>query len=500
MQILQNNSKKHYTLLIIILILSAYIHLWNPVGFPDIFFDEGIYMRRAMNVLETGNPQEGYFYDHPYFGQLVLAGFLKITGFPQTVEQSLELSYLIPRLLMGVLAVIDTFLVYQITKKRFGKKTAILASVLFGVMPITWMLRRILLDTILLPFLLSSILLALYSKDSKNKNMLILGSSILLGLAIFTKITVVTMIPIVGFIIFTNSKSLKDLAKWIPPVFLVPLIWPATSMYFGQLDLWFRDVFWQAGRNTGGFWPVTGYLFNLDPVIMTLAFASFGYAIYKRNYFMIFWFAPFLLFVNMVGYFQYFHYLLIFPIMCISIAYMIQNNLERIKNIKVQNYAYLVIVIFFVIFGIISTSLIINTDMTSEQFSVIEFTLLNFDDSDTTLLAGPVYTWIFSDVYQNENVLADYADIFFTSINTEKTLLIADPHFMHDRNRGEELVDAYNDMQTIAQYRGDVEDIDTNTFPFGSMKFTREGGVIEIKTSNTLKNHTLRINSEDSKY
>ncbi len=483
MQILQNKSKKHYVILLMILVLSSYIHLWNPVGFPDIFFDEGIYMRRAMNVLETGNPQEGYFYDHPYFGQLILAGFLKITGFPQTVEQSLELSYLIPRLLMGVLAVVDTFLVYQITKKRFGKRTAILASVMFGVMPITWMLRRILLDTILLPFLLSSILLALYSKDSNNKNVLILGSSVLLGLAIFTKITAVTMIPIVGFIIFTNSKSLKDLVKWIPSIFLVPLIWPATSLYFGQLDLWIRDVFWQAGRSTGGFWSVTGHLFNIDPIIMTLAFASFGYAIWKRKYFLIFWFMPFLLFVNTIGYFQYFHYILIFPIMCISIAYMLQNNLEKIKNIKVQNYGYVGLLAFFIIFGITTSSLIINTDMTSEQFSVIQFTLLNFDDSDTTLLASPVYTWIFSDVYHQENILSDYSDIFFYTINTEKIILIADPHFMFDRNRGEELVNVYDDLWTIAEYRGDVEDIDTNTFPFGSMMFTREGGVIELKTN-----------------
>ena len=98
MQLLQHNRKTHHVFLLIILVLSAYVHLWNPVGFPDINFDEGIYMRRAMNTLETGNPQESYFYDHPYFGQIILAGVLKIAGFPQSVEQSLELSYLILRL------------------------------------------------------------------------------------------------------------------------------------------------------------------------------------------------------------------------------------------------------------------------------------------------------------------------------------------------------------------------------------------------------------------
>jgi hypothetical protein len=29
-------------LLAIPLVLSAFTHLWNPLGFPDIFYDEGI--------------------------------------------------------------------------------------------------------------------------------------------------------------------------------------------------------------------------------------------------------------------------------------------------------------------------------------------------------------------------------------------------------------------------------------------------------------------------
>ena len=36
MQLLQHNRKTHHVFLLIILVLSAYVHLWNPVGFPDI--------------------------------------------------------------------------------------------------------------------------------------------------------------------------------------------------------------------------------------------------------------------------------------------------------------------------------------------------------------------------------------------------------------------------------------------------------------------------------
>jgi len=87
------NKRLKYILVILIpLILSAYSHLWNPLGFPSIHIDESHYMRRAMLVLEGMGPQEsaatGYprTYDHPYFGQLFLAGALAMIGYPSSLN------------------------------------------------------------------------------------------------------------------------------------------------------------------------------------------------------------------------------------------------------------------------------------------------------------------------------------------------------------------------------------------------------------------------------
>lgn len=73
---------RYHLLITSILIVSAFSHLWNVAGFPDIFFDEGVYMRRAMHVLNGIGPQEGAFYDHPLFGQIFLAGILAPLGIP----------------------------------------------------------------------------------------------------------------------------------------------------------------------------------------------------------------------------------------------------------------------------------------------------------------------------------------------------------------------------------------------------------------------------------
>src|SRR5919198_5140114 len=78
-------------LVLIPVALSAFTHLWNPTGFPNLFYDEGVYMRRAMHVMEGLGPQEAYYYDHPYFGQVFLAGVLKAIGYPDSLNPSTDL-------------------------------------------------------------------------------------------------------------------------------------------------------------------------------------------------------------------------------------------------------------------------------------------------------------------------------------------------------------------------------------------------------------------------
>jgi len=142
-------------------------------------------MGRAMHVLEGNGPLEitGVHtpYDHPFFGQIFLAAALGLIGYPDSLQpsadgdvHSIEMIFMVPRILMGLLAVADTFLIYKIAELRYrnNRTIAFIAAILFAVMPITWILRRILLDNLLLPFLLSSILFAvsLQGQNSKNNN------------------------------------------------------------------------------------------------------------------------------------------------------------------------------------------------------------------------------------------------------------------------------------------------------------------------------------------
>jgi hypothetical protein len=81
-----------------------------------MYDDEDTYIKRAVLLLNGQGPKDpDYPYDHPYFGQVFLAGVLKLIGYtdsldPRTVgsyanvEHPIELLYLFPRVLMGIRA------------------------------------------------------------------------------------------------------------------------------------------------------------------------------------------------------------------------------------------------------------------------------------------------------------------------------------------------------------------------------------------------------------
>jgi len=193
--------------------------LWNPLGGIFLRYDEATHIGRAMHVLIDKTPQESTFYDHPFFGQLFLGFSLWITGYPNflhpsavgDVVNSVKMLWIVPRLLIGVIGVIDTFLVYKISERRYNTDVAFIAAILFAVLPVMF-LRTIFLESLLLPFVLSSILFAIYSSATIRSNThlntsMVLLSGIFLGLAIFTKIPVLTMIPLLAFLSTVTTKA-----------------------------------------------------------------------------------------------------------------------------------------------------------------------------------------------------------------------------------------------------------------------------------------------------
>lgn len=492
MRVLQLVSLTRQTLLILIPIcLSVYTHLWNAAGFPDIFYDEGAYLRRAFYILYFQDPQESTtYYDHPYFGQIVLAGLLAITGYPDTVNpspwiESIELLYLVPKIWMGLLAVLDTFLIYKIVQTRYeNQKIAMFAALLFAVMPMTWLTRRILLESLLLPFMSSAILFALQTRttEGNKQRAFLLVSGVCAGLAIFTKVSALAVIPVVGFLIYFASprKSLKNLSAWLLPAVLIPLLWPAYSISEGHLDYWVNSLLLQTQRDSDGIATIFSAFMKIDPVILALGIIGFGYCgIVKRDYFPILWAGPFLILFSSIAYVQYFHVIPIIPAFCVASALWLSDIARRAKWFRrnlIENCTMAAVGVF----GFVVTTMVITTDMTGAQFEAATF-VFSVADQDTTIIANPAYSWVYNFVLHMPYALTDYRDVLYSPIPTNKIVLISEPHFQANAAEATELAEIYNRTSSVRTFQGEIRNYDTDSYPYTSLSLTAQGELVDVR-------------------
>ncbi|MFB5609559.1 MAG: ArnT family glycosyltransferase [Nitrosarchaeum sp.] len=467
--------------LLIPLVLSGFIHLWNPVGYPDVFFDEGIYMRRAVNFMDSGNPQEGSVYDHPYFGQIAIASILSLTNYsefkPSTSSDSLQLLYMIPRIFMGILAVIDTFLIYKIVQIRYNTVAAFLSASFFAVLPFTWIFKRILLDSVLVPLVLGAILLAIYSTKTKQKTLLIVLSGSLMGLAVFTKIPAFTMIFVVAWIVYNDRKKLSDVMLLLIPFLAIPLMWPINAIMLDQFDLWQEGVLWQTQR-TDSILDIFGFFAVIDPLLFVLGLSGIIFAALRKDRFLLLWFIPFVVFLASVGYKQYFHWMMVIPVMCIASGVLIESI--RKYNVGKKKFAYIGIISTMLIFGFTSTTLLIVNNISDSQFQALSYVLENYDDS-VTILASPVYSWILYNVFEWENVPKDYSDILFYPTTTQKTIIMADGHFRIDLKRGPQLQNTFDNSTIIRTFEGELKQFNSKIYPYTNMQANEDAAKIEIR-------------------
>jgi hypothetical protein len=533
------------------LVLSAFLHIWNPFGFPGIHGDEAHYMRRTMNVLEGFGPQGSNttmasLFDHPYFGQIFLASALTILDYPDLlapfhtdfadIVQSIERLYSIPRIIMGSLAVQDTLLIYKICERRYDKRMAFIASILFAVMPIGWLSERIVLDSIMLPFILFAIYFALCQfkvninlptsagkraliQDSDARIIIVLLSGIFLGLAIFTKIPAFTFIPLVGFLVFTNSnKSLKMLGMWFIPVILIPMLWPLYSALGGNFEAWWEGVVWQAGREGRGILRSIIPIFESDPVLFLLGFIGIVYATSRKDLFPVIWLGPFILFHYFVPFIQHFHWITLIPLLCIAGGYLIVQLLDSLKerifwqskkyHLNWQYAPFVIVVTIVAVFGVFSSIALINIDANSTLFEVnarLVQLLLPFRDEyfgnpgDKPLIMGSdwtqILTWIPEHIYDisynfrtftiknlDSAGQSSYVVLLGDMRNKERYTIVEDLSA-----KDLELFQYYNRTHAVLETKdeSDISRYNADRYPFGSLRENhaiKNGDWIEIRT------------------
>jgi len=446
------------------------------LDFPPLKYEDGTYVGRAMHVLVAQNPQEGKFYDHPYFGQLFLAGILWLTGYPDSMHasaegdvlKSVEQLWLIPKIFIGTLGIVDTFLIYKISERRYCTKVGFIASILFAIMSIS-LLRTIFLESLQLPLLLSSIFFALTAKDPKTKDhekknlSKVVISGIFMGLAIFTKIPAFIMIPLVVFLFLTNNnKKLKMLSIWIIPVVLIPLIWPMYAISHAQFDQWLNGIYWQTHRQSAGT-PLEADRemtlansiakdFLKMPLLFALGFSGLVFAALKKDFFLLLWGIPFLGFLYFIGFSSEFHIIPLLPLLCISSARLIVGLSDMITHRKLGDALPFFIISAVAIFGLISVMMQLTAHSNDDKFGAAAFVtryLNDNKDSNITMIANHLYSWIPKYVFQSgEDFRIPEIDPIETGPKINKSLFVVDNTFKSimsgNDEIGERLRNVYN--------------------------------------------------------
>jgi hypothetical protein len=406
---------KRTLLLTIPLALSAFTHLWNPIGFPYFFQDEGAYITRAMQLLDGLGPQISP-YDHPYFGWIILASAFNTINFPDYLSskdvdlESIEALYLVPRVVVGILAVFDTFLVYKIVERWYNRNIlAFIAAVLFAIVPSTWLLRWVVLDSLLLPLVLLSVLFAVSCKKYLNlpkndcserhneKFLLTILSGVFLGLAIFTKIPAFTAIPVVGFLIYRlNKNNLKILGLWLVPVLAIPTIWPIYSISEDEYDEWIEGINMQTHREGRPLIDSIYIYFKTDPILLISGVAGLVFAAIKRDFLPLFWIVPFLCFLYFIDYSTLPHFILIFPALCISTALLLIKFIPVGTKIKwsKQTLMQTIIISGLAILGL-GTTLLVTLNVNETYTKSVAF-LVQY-------LSGDIHKNIYA-ASDNENI------------------------------------------------------------------------------------------------
>jgi 4-amino-4-deoxy-L-arabinose transferase-like glycosyltransferase len=509
--------------MLIPLVLSAYTHLWNPMGFPMFHPDEGVYLRRSMHVLAGLGPQDPdsrfdhsqdstSSYDHPYFGQMLLAGIFSIIGYPDSKpvsdSNSIEYYFTVPRIIMGLFSIIDTFLIFRICERRYNLAIAVAAAILFAVMPLSWLTRRIVLDSIQLPFVLLSILLLVeMGHRSKNTALLCLLSGICMGLSVFTKIPAIMLIPLGLYLIYGGLGShgkrykIKYIAIWLLPTILLPTIWPVYAISAGQFDEWANGVLWQGTQRQAEGRSLSDTLINFsqtDPVLLILGLAGIIFCSIRRDFLPIIWILPYFVLLYAVGWVTHFHLILVLPPFCMAIAKLLEG-IPRFFKIKKSATVTTVALAVIALFGLFITTMVFTSNVSWTQLQAARLvenytTQINKEGirqpENVTIIASPVYSWLFKYVFDNPYTFSHLRDT--REIETDKIVLVVDAVYQQiisgsegeNNSQVQRLEKINNDTNIISIFKSDWSG-KRSAYPYTAM----EAAGIRTRTSEIKANY-----------
>jgi 4-amino-4-deoxy-L-arabinose transferase-like glycosyltransferase len=343
-------SKLQFILLIFAVVYTAFLILnlsYIPMQWDEVNHFNGALLLLKGNVWQYAALNSYY----PPLFNLVTVAYFSMAG----------TSLLTGRLVAVTFSLFCMFVVYKITKKMFGEKTALVSALMFAVMPgIIWLSSIALIETMLI-FAFSVCMLFFFrwlQTDREHDLTLSLVALAVGGLVKYQILVVAPIIMIISVLVFKKSHLIKtQINKRINPKFLllgISLGVVAAVLLFalyasGLLNVWLYVM--QIG-NAGQTWysnrfpmPIF-YLIEMvlpyndkHPISMLLyglglaGLAFFGYRRKPQDKFLLIWFFTVIAVFTLIPNRQWRYVTPLFPVLAISATALVASVLVKAQKI-----------------------------------------------------------------------------------------------------------------------------------------------------------------------
>lgn len=331
-------QKHHYRPALLIVLIGFGLAAAYNLGFMSVQWDEmpHLYGGLLLNRMQIWDYMTTYGYYPPIF-DLVTTGYFQIFG----------VNHLAGRLVAVTFSLLAIWAVFELTKKTYGEKNALIASVLLATMPgFFWLSRVAMLETMLI-FFSTLVMLAFHHWIIKNTTKTLVFSGLVLGVGVLAKyqilVAALAMIPLVIYLCRCKLKlTLPRLFLMFAVMALVVTPWFVINYHYNDITKFetLQYVMSEGGQDRPAYsnrfqpipifyivemaWPfndIAVHPISLPILILGLCgLALFAYRRKNTDLFFLIWFLTFYVFFTFVPNRQWRYITPVFPIMAISAA------------------------------------------------------------------------------------------------------------------------------------------------------------------------------------
>lgn len=325
------------------------------LDYMSVQWDEMPHLNGGLLLLrgQTWDYMTTYGYYPPLF-DLTTTGFFAVFGVNQ----------LAGRLVAVMFAVLSISVLFQFAKSVYGPKKALLASVLFGIMPgLFWLSRVTMIETTMMFFftMIMFTFLTWLNKNHNNRTLLICGLVLGIGVLVKYQLIVAAIAMLLCVLFFARKKLKLNLARFIIICFIVVLVvspWIALIYHYNGMTKFetLQYVMSEGGQDRPAYsnrfqpapvyylvemtWPfndIAVHPISLPIFILGLCgLGLFAYRRSKQDLFFLTWFLVVYVFFTVVPNRQWRYVTPLFPIVAIAASCFIFFLYSWVRSWKPQ--------------------------------------------------------------------------------------------------------------------------------------------------------------------